>query len=46
MADDAGPQQIVTQLHVQLQQSRQQEEKLKVALTRVLRLVDDAKPPR
>ena len=46
MADEAVTQQIVAQLHIELQQSRQQEERLKVALTRVLRLIDDAVPPR
>ena len=46
MADDAATDQIVPRLHAQLQESRQQEERLKEALTRVLRLVDDAKSPR
>ena len=46
MADGATTKSIVTQLHAQLQQSREQEERLKQALTRVLKLVDEAMPPR
>jgi hypothetical protein len=46
MAEDDAHRQIVIELHGQLQQSRQQEERLKDALTRVLKLVDEAKPPR
>ena len=46
MTDDLATHQIVAQLGDQLRQSRLQEERLKEALTRVLRLIDDAKPPR
>ena len=46
MTDDSATRAIVTELHGQLQQSRQQEERLKVALTRVLKLIDDAKTAR
>jgi hypothetical protein len=46
MADDARTQQAVAQLQDQLQRSRQQEARLKQALTRVLRLIDDAMPVR
>ena len=46
MADVATTPETLAQLHGQLQQSRQQEERLKVALTRVLKLIDDAKSPR
>ncbi len=46
MTDHDANQTIVTELRGQLQQSRQQEDRLKVALTRVLKLIDDAKTSR
>ena len=46
MADDAATPHIVADLRTQLGQSRQQEERLKQALTRVLKLIDDGKSPR
>ena len=46
MADKSATDDVTARLHAQLQQSREQEECLKVALTRVLKMVDDAKAPR
>jgi hypothetical protein len=46
MADKRETQQIVAGLHAQLAQSREQERRLKDALIRLLKLVDDAKLPR
>ena len=45
MADVAITQPIVAQLRAQLTESRQQEERLKHALTRVLKLLDEANSP-
>jgi hypothetical protein len=46
MADASATDEVTARLHAQLLRSREQEECLKVALTRVLKMVDDAKPPR
>jgi hypothetical protein len=46
MDETAANQQVATRLRDELQQSAQQEERLKVALIRVLKLIDDATPPR
>ena len=42
--DDAAPR-LLAELRAQLEESRQQEERLKDALTRVLSLMDDAEQP-
>jgi hypothetical protein len=46
MDDDDATRRIADGLRAQLQQSRQQEERLERALTRVLELVDEATSPR
>ena len=45
MNDDEATPRIVADLAAQLQDSRRQEQRLKDALTRVLKLIDDGETP-
>ncbi len=45
MTDNSSTQTVLAELRQQLEQSRQQQERLKEALTRVLSLIDDLKSP-
>lgn len=45
MSDAASAHQTLVELRAQLEQSRQQQERLKEALTRVLSLIDDFERP-
>jgi hypothetical protein len=45
VSDDASVQRTLVELREQLEQSRQQQERLKEAMTRVLSLIDDVERP-